>query len=239
MNERKFIGGFNFRGIEEPFESMIHKAINERTTRDFRYLEIGIAHGRTLISVAELLRETSPHDWQCVGIDLLDGPYFNTREFLKATLAFDTHIEFEGKCTREPYVADRITSQIRILLLKGSEKRAQIGKGCVNFCLIDGCHGAPCVEKDFLAVEGGIAKGGIVAFHDAGIEDQGHGFQPHCQQNIGVKRALNDLGLWSISTLDPSPPMRPEWQYVGGFPGDKSPGNPCDNGNGIVFFQKV
>lgn len=220
--------GYNTAGTEAIFEEKLRDAIECRTTRPFRYVEIGIAEGTTLLSVAELLANAGIAEWQAVGIDLLDGPFFNERNFLKRTRAFNAHIEFDGR--REPFVADRITCDVRVLLL-GGEKRAMVSPDCINFCLIDGCHGAPCVEKDFLSIEKGIAKGGIVAFHDAMPEDQGNGYQQHCQQNINVLEAIRNLGLHYRSDKSCE---RQGWKFVGQAPGDKS-----RDGNGFMFFERI
>lgn len=244
---KKLKMGYNFRGTEEVFENKLRQAVHERSTVNFRYVEIGIAEGSTIIAVAEVLRDMLPsHGWQAVGVDLVNGPFFNPRDFLARTLAFNTHIEFEGHCTRPPHVNHDIQNvNIRILLLKGDTKRATVAKDSVNFCLIDGCHGAPCVEADFLSIEQGIANGGIVAFHDAGEADQGQGFQHHCQMNIAVREALLNLGLFSGKNNDGythkemTDCERSGWRYIGSVDGDKSPGDPCQNGNGFVFFQRI
>lgn len=229
--------GYNCAGTEAYFETMLKRAIADRTTPGFRYLELGIAEGTTLRSVAELLRhELQRAEYQTVGIDLLDGPFFNAMQFLRSTSSFDIQIELEGSCRQEPYVADKWGKDIRILLLKGDSKRAMVSPKCINFALIDGCHGAPCVEKDFLSIEHGIALGGIVAFHDAGVEDQGIHFQPHCHQPISVIDALLILGL------NYSPEgncMRPGWKHVGQVDGDKSRGDLAQNGHGFKFFQRT
>lgn len=239
--------GFNFSGIEEAYEYRIKQAHEERTTKNFRYVEVGIAQGTTLRSVAELCREICMCDFQCVGVDLVNGAYFDAKAFLMRTLAFDTHIEFESG-RRDVFVADCIRAQIRVLLLKSDTKRIQGNNGCVNFCLIDGCHGAPCVRADFLAVEPMMAKGGIVAFHDAGEEEQGQCFQPHCGTGIGVQEALGELGLRrsdGTSTvyklgLSEGDLLRLGWKFLGFTPGDRvTDKNPEAIGHGIVFFQKL
>jgi hypothetical protein len=227
--------GYNTHGTEAYFEQMLRKAINDRTTAGFRYCEVGIAEGNTLISVATLLRETLQAEWQAVGIDLFDGAFFNERQFIKRSLAFNVAINYMGRGTLiidEPFGYD-----IMVCLLKGDSRRAAFDFGCVNFALIDGCHGAPCVEKDFLAIEPGIAKGGIVAFHDAGEEDQGIHFQQHCQMPISVRKALDNLQLPGFGP--PQARDRSGWKFIGSVDGDKSPGDLTQNGHGFVFFQKI
>jgi hypothetical protein len=236
MNERQFIGGFNFAGITDVFEARIKQAHDERTTKHFRYVELGIAQGRTFVSVAELLREICANEFQLVGVDLCNGAYFDARQFIKMSLGFDIHIEFQSG-RQDPFISDKIVPQIRVLLLKSDTKRALVSNGCVNFCLIDGCHGAPCVEADFLSIEAGMAPGGIVAFHDAGPEEQDINFQPHCRQGIGVVNALQKLGLlWPEQDAFVS---RMGWKFLGFTPGDRiTDQNPEAIGHGIVFFQK-
>jgi hypothetical protein len=231
MTEQKMRLGFNTRGTEEYFETMLRKAMADRSTPGFRYLELGIAEGTTLLSVAEVLRSCQ-HEWQAVGIDLCNGNYFNHIEFLKRAASFDIVTEYAGSCAYDVEVDEMApVNGIRVLLLKGCEKRATVYSETVNFALIDGCHGAPCVEKDFLSIENGIASGGIVTFHDAGEADQGIHFQQHCQMNISVREALNKLGLLGEE--------RPGWRFIGKVDGDKSPGNLQLNGHGFVFFQKI
>jgi hypothetical protein len=237
MTEQKLKMGFNCKGTEAYFEQMLRKAIDERTTPGFRTVEIGIAEGTTLASVAELVRDSLPNQqFQCVGIDLFDGPFFNERNFLKRTLAFNTLIEFAGR-GRDTAIPAIFGYDIVVILLKGDSKRAIAQQGSINFALIDGCHGAPCVEKDFLAIEPGIAPGGIVAFHDAGEADQGIHFQQHCQMPISVRKALDNLQLPGFGP--PQARDRSGWKFIGSIDGDKSPGDLTQNGHGFVFFQKI
>lgn len=221
--------GFNFGGTEELFGEMLDRSVRERTTVNYQFLEIGTATGRTLVSVADRLRDTLTSDWRATSIDLVDGPYFNAKEFLKMSLAHQVSIDFCGSCRNEPFVAAVQKNDIRVLLLKSPDKRAICAPNSINFVLIDGCHGAPCVEADFLSVEHAVCPGGIVAFHDAGHEDQGIGMQAHCSQAISVREALAKVGLvhfhWD-SILS-------GWKQISFMEGDKS-----QNGNGIIFFQK-
>lgn len=238
--------GYNCLGTEDYFQSMLRRAMNERVTPFFRYVEVGIAEGTTLKSVATILRdEFGARDWQAIGIDLVDGPFFNPRSFLLNNSSFDIHYEFEGSCRRKPYIKDTWTCDIRILLLKGDAERVLASPKCINFALIDGCHGAPCVEKDFLAIEHGIAPNGIVAFHDAGVEDQGIHFQQHCGMPISIRKALFNLDLFSgrnndgYTHAEVTDCQRPGWKFIGSIDGDKSPGDLTQNGHGFMFFQKI
>lgn len=243
---KKMTLGFNTLGTEECFESMLRKAMLERTTTTFGYLEIGVAEGTTLISVADWLKQNLVCDWQAWGVDLVDGPFFDCKQFLKRSLAHEVSIVFNGR--KQPFIDGVCSRGIKVHLLKG-ERRALVSPKEINFALIDGCHGAPCVEADFLAIEQGMAQGGIVAFHDAGSEDQGIHFQNHCGMPISVRKAMGNLGLLpceaaatdteSFVGFKPSECGRPGWKLIGSVDGDKSPGNPQDNGHGFAFFQRL
>lgn len=93
-----------------------------------------------------------------------------------------------------------------------------------NFIFIDGCHGSPCVKRDFLLAEKKIRPKGIIAFHDADPNCQGRHFQDHCGMGIDVRNALQDLGL-----LDDT---RPGWKKV-----EETSGDVYRAGHGIVFVQ--
>lgn len=224
--------GFNFGGIEELFGEMLDRSIRERTTVNYQFLEIGTATGRTLVSVADRLRDTLV-TWRATSIDLVDGPYFNAKEFFKMSLAHQVSIEFCGSCRNEPFVADVQKNDIRVLLLKSPDKRAICAPSSLNFVLIDGCHGSPCVEADFLSVEKAVCPGGIVAFHDSGERDQGGGMQAHCGQPINVRSAIDNLDLYPVDANAAWSTKRDGWRYVASMEGDKE-----KSGNGIIFFQK-
>lgn len=219
---------FNMLGTEEVFDKYLLQAISERISRAFCYLEIGIAEGATLIHVADKLQSVDHHrPWQAYGIDMADGPYFNSREFLKATQLHHVTIEFAGN--RQAYVCGHTNNSIEIILLK--EDRAIVTPETINFCLIDGDHRKEAVMADFLSIEHGMARGGIVAFHDALYEDQWNYPGDGPKHDIHVMEALSELRL----TFN----CRPGWTLLDTVDGDKSPGSLDDNGNGFAFFQKL
>jgi predicted O-methyltransferase YrrM len=223
---------FNMAGTEEVFNAMFQQAIRERATVAFHYLEIGIATGNTLAQAANEAR-ASTHTFRCTGIDLVDSEYFNAKEFLRKTLAHEVSINFSG-VNQKPFVADTAQNNIVVLLLKSPDVRAIISPKCINFALIDGCHGSKCVFEDFYSIESGIAPNGIVAFHDAMPEDQGKCYQKHCHEAISVREALRTMNLIDHLTEQNKACRQPGWKCLGYVSGDKE-----KDGNGFVFFQKI
>lgn len=229
--------GYNTRGTEQVFEKILLQSIQDHGLPCFVYMEVGIAEGTTLLAVADLFKTHKLEDWYIWGIDLLDGPFFNPVEFMKKA-------EHEVQVVALGKKDIRFLSEaFNIVLLRPNQIRKKITtKSFVNFALIDGCHGTPCVMADFLWLEDAIAPGGIVAFHDAGYADQGIHFQAHCQQPIGVRQALVKLGLLLTDDqkwINNSRTNRQGWEWIAEVDGDKTPNDPNLNGHGFAFFRKV
>jgi hypothetical protein len=140
----------------------------------FNYVEIGVATGQTFSAVCDQLRELFIPKWHAYGIDI-EGGWSLEMDTINANIA-----EFKGNTT---------------ILLGGSIKELENWTVPIHFCLIDGCHEKGCCMADFNAVSKHIAQGGVVAFHDSGMREQGSSVQPHNGQPIGVRSALKDLGL--------------------------------------------
>jgi hypothetical protein len=219
--------GYNTAGTEPVFEAMLAQA-RERMIMSFNYLEIGIAEGTTLASVAKWLKKQEIM-WDVIGVDLVEGPFFNPIEFMRKNRDLDIEILFDGGGGN--IKAREHSGLVTVVLGKSEAPKMLIRNEAINFCLIDGCHGAPCVMRDFLMVEPWIARGGIVAFHDAMPEDQGIHFQTHCHQPINVREALYRLKLLWTGTG-----TRHGWRFLRDVPGDKNFDPP---GNGFAFFQKL
>jgi predicted O-methyltransferase YrrM len=221
--------GFNTRGTEQVFEQMLDKADAdadadvdaENRTTAFKYLEIGVAEGTTMRAVADHFGPRA----NLFGVEIEGSPYFNLYPFLEK-FQNDNVVVHRSQIRPEYYPNVRVN----ISLTRG-DRRILFRRDSFDFVLIDGCHGSPCVQKDFLSIERTVLAGGIVAFHDAGVEDQGIHFQTHCNQPISVRHALS--ALWLLDD------QRPGWRIVGEVAGDKSPGNPQDNGHGFLFVQRV
>lgn len=97
-----------------------------------------------------------------------------------------------------------------------------------DFSFIDGCHSSRCVTADFLAVESVTKPGAIIAFHDAGSEEEGTDWQNHCGEFISVRKALTALGLMDNT--------RPGWRFKEQIQGDRNRGG---EGNSHVVVERV
>ncbi len=231
------------RGTEKVFEETLDRSIEESTAKEYRYLEIGIATGNTIWEVAKHLSIKIPF-FECNGIDLLTGDYFNSNEFIKHSIdggGFDIKIDVCGSELKPKiggFSKRMVFQDIKIILLKSANDVILYENNSFSFALIDGCHGKACVERDFTGMEKAIAPGGIVAFHDAMPEDQGVGYQPHCKEPINVLAAIDSLGL-SWMKYGSEKCTRDGWKYIGNVSGDKTAGNAEQNGNGFVFVQKL
>lgn len=98
-----------------------------------------------------------------------------------------------------------------------------------DFTFIDGCHGAPCVTRDFLAIEPTVKPGALVVFHDACLDSQHTDMQDHCHERINVRQALINLGLMPGGG-------RAGWAFVEEIASDRARGG---QGNGHVVITRT
>lgn len=217
--------GYNTRGTGDYFEKMLKSAIPKGET--FQYLEIGVAEGQTMRAVRDILDENNIGKWAMCGVEIVHSPFFNPYNFMDKFPNDQIDIT-TGVKIRNSQIAESQYQRIRVFLTRGDRFYFF---SPFHFVLIDGCHGAPCVEKDFLSIENSVKTGGIVAFHDAGAKDQGIHFQEHCQQPISVRKALQNLNLLGESRFG--------WKHAGSISGDKSPKDPQKDGHGFEFFIKL
>lgn len=167
--------GICFTGSEESFCCALDLAIashqSARVFPDFTYCEIGFAAGDTVAAVDQYLRQWKI-DFQIIGVDLA------------ANIHGDTIRRFQ-QMGADAY-------------LWGAANFFKDFVGALfDFIFIDACHGKDCVKRDFLGAEKMVKAGGVIAFHDTDPQAQGHHAQPHCNQPIGVRAAMADLGLLS------------------------------------------
>lgn len=167
-----------------------NKAIIERRSEPlFRYLEVGCAYGVTCIGISTYLESTREGRWQSVMIDKKDGGWaFNPDACRNCGRLW-------GSMTGCGANLDRLSRGKIYLNDEGSDKLLPVCPNKFDLVLIDACHSKECCTHDFLAVEPLVKESGYVFFHDANPKYQGLDVQPHCSKPIGVRAALEDLGL--------------------------------------------
>lgn len=94
-----------------------------------------------------------------------------------------------------------------------------------DYVFIDGCHGAPCVTRDFLEAEKIVRPGGIICFHDTSENCQGNHLQPHCGTGIDARAAVSDLGLLDGTNA--------AWEYL-----EETPGSVMNGTHGCLWVRK-
>jgi len=185
--------GILMEGGENLFLSCVAQAMRESTPS---YLEFGVAYGETILGVWEHTKDIEHR--RVYGIELSDWASWNE-------------------------IQSRMSDKDNAFIIPGKSTEVLVHWpfGKLGAVLIDACHGKPCVMADFLAVEPHVTEGGIVMFHDAGRKEQGVDLQPHCNQPINVRAAIDELGLWTNE--------RQGWEYVGLIP----------TANATAVFRKV
>jgi SAM-dependent methyltransferase len=196
------------------------RAIAARSSVDlFRYLEVGCARGSTVAGIIRRLHATRPGRWQAVALDKLVGGWeYGIPEFFEATKPFSGGMIAAG--VKLEFLAEGMV----FLNDDGSDVFLPACRDQFDLVLIDACHGKDCCVRDFQMVEPLVKPGGYVFFHDADPMCQGKDLQPHCQQTIGVRSALTELGLFDSTS--------PEWDLVEDI-------QPVDNWNrGCVVVKR-
>lgn len=179
--------GICMAGCEERFEALLKEQATTAADTLFTYLEIGVAYAGTFKAVHDILVETG-RAFEMIGIDPGDyGALEKAAKWPNVKML---------KMTREDAFRRNLVSRM-------------------DFAFIDGCHSKKCVKEDFLAVEKLIKPGGIVVFHDFGIDSVGAGLPPHClTEKTDVRGAAEELQLL--------PCTRPGWEMLGEWQGDKA-----------------
>lgn len=105
--------------------------------------------------------------------------------------------------------------------------------GAFNFLFVDGCHCVNHAQADFLNYSPKVVVGGYCLFHDTalptGQHEQGewpqfHGYAGKPDSLLGVRKALENLGLLQGH--------RKDWQFVTEIPSDTGL-------MGMCLFRKV
>jgi len=219
MNVYKF--GIRTEGTEKEFAELILNTANNFP--HFNLIEVGFAGGATASAIKSLLKENYQNPWYIVSVDLKEA-------YLKeyATI-YRNFQENELDIINVPDDCSFVKRQNKnVLYLKDSAQfLKENAPNDIHFCFIDACHCEDHVKGDFLAVKDKIVKGGVVAFHDVGEIEQGTDHQ-HDGKNIGVRKALYDLGLMN-NDLD-------DWYFEKEIIGSRKRGG---EGNNIGVFRKV
>jgi hypothetical protein len=201
--------GIGMGGMEERIEKVATDVASGFD--DVTYVEIGVGEGGTLTAIASMLK-ASGKKWRAIGIELPNGYSFNREraENFAATRSLKLNfITPNGSIVHPPW--DAVT-----VYFKDSQSfLTEFWQEPIQFALIDGCHGKPCVILDFLALEAFMVKDATIMFHDFGEDQKGH-FQPHCPTGLDVRGACYQLGLLTG--------RREGWRFTGMFGADKTQG---------------
>lgn len=225
-NMKKF--GIRMDGNESSIENTITAYLSESKYPDFKYLEIGAAGTVSMKAIYEIISENIRHnEWEVHGLDLPNGWSLDWQQIQNFNHPLSIYINGNKSMSRFDYLS-------KASLWLESDPRQWISNlkdESIDICFIDGCHGAPCVMKDFEAVKSKVKKNGIVFFHDAGEPEQGTDWQGHCNQYINVRKGIDDLGL-----LESSNAKINGWQFMFESQGSRKIGG---DGNSCVFVRKI
>jgi hypothetical protein len=226
MKKRKF--GIRMDGCEVPLEELIKKHIPLIKKDVYTLIEIGSAGCTTLRAFSDILNENTLK-WRAIGFDLPPESAWSL-DMNEINTAFDNN----PKIIREDNkLHDNVANCMGMNLVLLNDPRSYFKNGFpfqVDFALIDGCHGA-CSGKDFEAIENIVSIGGLVVFHDYGVEETGTDWQHHCEEFINVRTYVHRLGL-----AEPCNKKREGWRPVGEIPGSRKSGG---DGNSCFVTQKI
>jgi hypothetical protein len=212
--------GICTEGLENDIEHYLRMVAAQFTAAC--YVEIGVAYGQTLCCSASILKDAGAKNWTAVGVDIPG--------------VFDKHTPVMPENAKNYGVEMTIHRDISGIVRPAFNHVSMYFKGSpeffvenwrwpIHYAFIDGCHGLPCVQADFLAVEQFIPIGGIAAFHDFGKDSVGEGGQ-HCPSGGNALGACIDLGLVGNT--------RKGWKHIKTVVGDKS-----KVGRDLGIFQRI
>lgn len=224
--KRKF--GIRMAGNEIDIENIFQNYLLNHGCKPFdevpfNYLEIGAAGTVTMKSIYEIVKSYIKHDrWQIMGLDLPNGWSLDW----STINSFAHPLNIIKEDDKKSYIPNSHAS----LYLQSNPREwiAALPDESIDICFIDGCHGKRCVLEDFRAVESKIVKGGIIFFHDAGVPEQGTDWQGHCQENINVRQAIEELGLLNGTNK--------QWKFLFETNGSRKIGG---DGNSCIFIEKL
>lgn len=181
--------GYGMQGIEERV-LILARAMTKKFD-EITYVEIGVGEGPTLTAIACELRDHAAKKWRAIGVELPNGYSFNRQKVIDFASSRNLKLDF---VTPNGTMQHPKWDQVTVFLKDSQTFLTEMWADTIQFALIDGCHGRPCVIQDFLAVEAFMSKGGLVMFHDYGTDQIGH-YQPHCPTGLDVRGAVQELGL--------------------------------------------
>jgi len=152
--------GIAMQGNAEVINNAINDAISKlKETPNFQlrenkiiYIEIGTGEGKTVVQVCKIL-EKAGVDFIAVAVDIEDGWSFNQEAYLDNIQEFVHCVELD--LSGSPEALKRFDNQQ------------------VFAVLIDGDHSFDAVVKDFKEADRIVMKGGLIMFHDSGVDSQG------------------------------------------------------------------
>lgn len=180
--------GICMDGNESAFSDALERAMTYAAARNerFTFVEIGMATAATTRGIVSHMRDR----WCGATFDLPDGWSLHLAEAQQNLGAAC------GKVVSAGQDISLDDARVTVVLESAADVLAsRRWTAPIHFAFIDGCHGAPCVTRDFLAIATHAAPHAYVVFHDSTPSCQGVHMQPHCQTPIDVRRALQDLGL--------------------------------------------
>ena len=178
---------------------------------EITYVEIGVGEGATLSAIASTFNDISKK-WRAIGVELPNGYSFNRARTEAWASTRGLKLNFFSP---NGVVVHPLWNAISVYFKDSQSFLTELWQDPIQFALIDGCHGKPCVILDFLALEAFVSDDAIVMFHDFGADQYGH-YQPHCPSGLDVLGACNDLGLTNGK--------RKGWRFVGSWTGAREKG---------------
>ena len=220
MIKRPLKFGLCMEGCEVFMEALVREV--SRRFEHPLYFEIGVAFGETLVNMTALFRDSTEH-WTSVGVDIPELKDEYQRLMASIAAACELHFIIVEKVLMNEKAAP-FNHGITVYLKPSQELLRDNWTLPIHLALIDGCHGKPCVKKDFELVSQFVPKGGFVVFHDFGQDSVGEP-QAHCPTGDTLG-ACADLGLLAN--------QREGWRYCGTIIGDKT-----KVGRDIGIFERV
>jgi hypothetical protein len=210
--------GLSMNGLEEKLEEFSNSVAG--SFDEITYVEIGVAEGVTLTAIAQTLQE-SGKKWRAVGVELPNGYSFNRQRTEEIARQRNLKLNF---ITPNASTVHPAWNEVTTYFKDSQTLLNELWQTPIQFALIDGCHGRPCVKMDFIVIEAWAVGGALVMFHDSTQEQIGQP-QPHCSGGIDVRGALYELGLLTNK--------RPGWKFVEEIRADRDQG-----GWDMAVFQK-